>query len=1010
MNKKKEIFFTKDQQRAIDAQGNILISAGAGSGKTQVLTARFISLVKKGIRANEILVLTFTKKAAQEMKERIISSLYEENKEEDIKLLNSSNNITTFDSFALTILEKYRYFYNLEKNISVLDPLFTNYLTNLYLEDIFKIRSEIPSFINLITSLGGKNISSFKKNLIKLYNKIDILPHKEEILKNYKIDKEVLIELYKNYLKDLIEDINLNNSILKKYVDNPSYFAFYNLLNTQTYEELRQVILKDLSKTTPSISKIEDEEIEKIVSKIKSDNKSKRDLIKDNVLKYPSYEDFLKEIKKEESNQKEIITIFKELSFLLSNFYYQNNTFSFTEIAKMGVQLLQNAKIKEEVKASYKEIMIDEYQDTSLLQEQFISLIGNNNIYCVGDIKQAIYKFRNASPELFLNRLHNLPNENIILISKNFRSRKEVLNPINDIFSSIMTNDLSSINYKDGHLLEYGDIYQEENDKYKLEFKTYKESSNSDKEEALIIASDIKQKLTNNFPIYDTKKKEYRPIKPSDFVILMDRKKSFPLYKRIFTSFNLPLKIESSEIVNENHLFLVHQNIIKALNIIYKYNYQKLSKNEEKKFIFALSSIARSFLYRIKDDELYHILKNKSYQELPFFNILLELTKEIDNLSNCELFMKISESFQILDKVYLLEDPLTTLKTYDYLKELMETFDHIGFKTEDEDQFLTYLDEERIDISLEKGSEEIDSVKIMTIHASKGLEFPICYFPNLNSGLDKKDIFPQFFYEEKSNYIGLGYKENNLIYDSLLKEIYSYNYLKDIIKERIRLFYVALTRAREKIILVGKENIPFKLPSKIETFYDFLNLYDNIDKFKEEGLINNLEENSEREKEEIKEKYSLMDSVKVNAPLSKKTYSKKMNVILTKEKKEYIEKGLELHSILEYFDFKNPNYENLREENINIVKRFLNAIGSLENVKIYKEYEFIKDNEHGIIDLILEYPEEIKIIDYKLKNISDSNYLKQLEGYKTYLKTKTNKKITTYLYSLLEGKLEEINC
>ena len=188
----------------------------------------------------------------------------------------------------------------------------------------------------------------------------------------------------------------------------------------------------------------------------------------------------------------------------------------------------EKPNIKEELKYTYNEIMVDEYQDTSDLQETFLKLIENNNIYMVGDIKQSIYRFRNANPDIFKQKYEDYKN-NIngykIDLVKNFRSRKEVLNNINEIFNLIMDKEIGGADYEQTHQMVFGNNTYEENKEdqnYDLEIYNYEEDKNYTKEEieAFIIAQDIKDKIKNKYQVL--KGNQLQDASYEDFCIIMD--------------------------------------------------------------------------------------------------------------------------------------------------------------------------------------------------------------------------------------------------------------------------------------------------------------------------------------------------------------------------------------------------------------------------------------------------------------------------------------------------------
>ena len=320
----------------------------------------------------------------------------------------------------------------------------------------------------------------------------------------------------------------------------------------------------------------------------------------------------------------------------------------------------------------------------------------------------------------------------------------------------------------------------------------------------------------------------------------------------------------------------------------------------------------------------------------------------------------------------------------------------------------------------------------MTIHKSKGLEFPICYYTGLNNKFNTSDLKQRFIYDNKLGFITPTIKDNGLL-NTIYHTLYKEDYLKEDISERIRLFYVALTRAKEKMILITtfkeedlseEEIVSLDIRLKYNSLASILNsLQDKLINYlkpidltnykltKDYMLFNtsNINKSSnikdKLEVEELKLSYSLV---------TKDKFSKTNHQLLTKEDKEKFVFGSYLHYLLEITDFKKKDLTLIDEKYQKYFLKLFNSdlFSNLDNTNIYKEYEFIYDcdniKKHGIIDLMIEHDNYIDIIDYKLKNIEDNLYHEQLLGYKEYIKTKTNKDINLYLYSIIDGRYEKI--
>ena len=673
----------------------------------------------------------------------------------------------------------------------------------------------------------------------------------------------------------------------------------------------------------------------------------------------------------------------------------------------------------KEFKYSFKEIMIDEYQDTSDIQETFISLIENNNVYMVGDIKQSIYRFRNANPNIFREKYNNYSN-NInglkIDLLKNFRSRREVLNDINIVFNLIMDESLGGAEYSKTHQMIFGNNNYEEIGKTShnnnLEILNYKyEDKKYSKEEIEVftIANDIKQKINDNYQVFDKNTNELRKIKYSDFCIIMDRGSEFDKYKKILEYLKIPTTIYQDEKLTSEDDIIILKNILGFILKIYKKEY-------DIDFRYYFTSIARSYLFSLSDQEIFLCFKNKDFYNNEIYKISKNIVQEIDILDNKSLLEKIINDFNFYEKTITVGSINSSIIRLDNMLSIADTLSQLGFTKEELFDYLEKIIKSKQDIKYSVKENSADSVKIMNIHKSKGLEFPICYFSGFHKEFNMRDVSNKMIFDNTYGIIIPTYVEEQK--DTILKILLKDKYKKEEIAEKIRLLYVALTRAKEKMIIVTslkedeenvKDIVDIKERLKYKSFLDIFNsIKEKLNIYIKEVDIEKL--NLSKDYNEIKEKnykeYIEKSDVKIinkeikkdDEYINKNKYSKTINKLLTKEEYENIEYGKKIHKDL--------------EENNKVFLEKLNDVFDLDNCNIYKEYEFIYDEnneqKHGIIDLMLEYKDHIKIIDYKLKDIEDKEYFNQLSGYKKYIEKITNKETKIYLYSIYEEKLKEI--
>lgn len=1035
--------WTKEQEEAIYTSGkNIIVSAGAGSGKTAVLSERVLHKIEEGTHVNELLILTFTRAAADEMKDRIRKKISgKEELKKELTLLNSSY-ITTFDSFALSVVKKYHYLLNITDNINITDESIVKIQNKKILDEIFERSYKNIRFQELIKKYCIKTDKVLKENILSIALKIDgfIDPFGfiDNVYNNFFNENNVdnLLKTYESIINDLKKTIELEIENMSLYFDS-DYIekvndAVYNILNADI-DELHLYSTVKL----PTVPRGSSEEA-----------KASKDSLKkacDKLLSYGNYgtiNDIKNDIYSTKDTVLTILEIIKEFLLEIEKYKKENDIYTFNDISKLSIKILkENENIREELKGSFKEIMIDEYQDTNDVQETFIGMISNNNVYMVGDIKQSIYRFRGSNPEIFKEKYSNYSKDiggyKIDLI-KNFRSRSEVLDNINKIFCLIMDYNLGSAEYSVSHQMVYGNTaYDTEKvDGFNYNFRVLeylnkqKESGFSDIEvEIFTIAKDIKNKLDNNFQVFDKEDGKLRNATYNDFVIILDRSKYFDDFKKIFEYFDIPLTILKDGKLNSTTDILLIKNlvdfIIKIKEDVYDIDFK-----------YDFISIARSFLYEYSDEYIFDIVTNNKIKETTIYNDLSTLLDKLNSYTSSLLFndiLDVTNFYNKLNKVGDYEEVNVRLKT---INSLSSSLSSLGLSIMDFRDYLTDIIENDEDIKYATYTKEGNSVKILTIHKSKGLEYPICYFADLDHEFNTSELKDKFIVDKKYGLIVPSNLEE--IDNSLLKEMYKYDFNREEVSEKIRLFYVALTRAREQMIIVlpdketrtlEKNNdgvieeirrLSFnKLSSFIYGIKNYLYSYFEQIDIEKLGLTKNYlypKKIVQETLNNIKDNINVEEINIENEVVEEKHFSKETNKIITKEENDLMKFGTKVHEIFELLDFRNIDLSLVDNKFIrNKVEKFLSndLLKNISNANIYKEYEFIynKDNNeyHGIIDLMLEYDNHIDIIDYKLKGITDENYIKQLNGYKEYIEKISNKEVSTYLYSILDEKVLQIN-
>jgi len=532
--------------------------------------------------------------------------------------------------------------------------------------------------------------------------------------------------------------------------------------------------------------------------------------------------------------------------------------------------------------------------------------------------------------------------------------------------------------------------------------------------EAFTIFQDIKKKVKSKYQVFDFNLNKNRDVCYNDFCIILDRGTDMPKYKKIFEYAGIPMDVYlDSDLIEANDIKII-RNIIKLILLINSKEY-----NLEMRYAFV--SIARSFIGSLTDAEIFNYINENNFYDSAIYKSCFKLANNIDCKTPSIILREIISEFNFYENLIKVANIDSAIFRINYLIELSTNMESLGFTIKD---FLEYLDS-MIDnggnIRYKEARGMGNCVKIMNIHKSKGLEFPICYFAGFKKNFNFRDLNERFIVDNFYGIITPFFKEG--IGSTLIKTLVTNRYYKEEISEKIRLFYVALTRVKEKIIIVlpsfknemkARNRVLDITKSEYRSFYDFMNSISlNLSNYIKNIDINQLEITKDYEILNIKKNKKINSQDKIDfrtIKLEKNLInnlhaSKIIKEVITENEQKTLDFGTKMHEMLEMTDFNDLTVSNKYVNNLRDTFDFKNAI-------IYKELEFIftKDNKeyHGIIDLMLEYDNEIKIIDYKLKNIDDENYIKQLSVYYDYIKSISDKKIKLYLYSLMDNKIKEI--
>ncbi len=1033
------IKFSLEQQLAIQSQGqNIIVSAGAGSGKTAVLTERIKRILLSGVKANELLVLTFTNAAAREMKERITKTMAKDEILAKRTAEVDSAYITTFDSFSLSLVGKYHERFNLTDQISIIDSAILNVKKRQVLDEIFLdfYKKHDERFERFICDLTPKDDSNLRKELLSVANKMDQLSDRDERLNRY-LKENFTEEKTNTYIDELtqilLEKIHyIKENLLKLQFElNEKQYQKMNevlcaLLQSQNYDEIR----KNMEIKLPIFRNLSDE-----ASAYKNEIKVCIDNI--NEMCIYTHTAYIKEAYFQSQLYVEvIIDILKQYYQKIDQYKRQYEVFEFIDISKMAIRLVkENEDIREELKHHFKEILVDEYQDTNDLQEEFISYIANHNVYMVGDIKQSIYGFRNANPLIFKGKydaykMHNGGMK--IDLNQNFRSNRPVLFIINRIFDHIMDNQIGQANFKEEHEMRFGlKAYENGNQEHKIKYVTYlqeKGKYNCSDIDMFYILRDIQEKLTKKEMVFDKDLGTFRPCEYKDFAILLSDSTLFVSLSKLLNYHHIPNLIFKNTEVNSGMVVTLIKNIIKLIAFDVKGQY-------DRDFLRLFYGVGRSFVMRLSDEQLFDYVRLRTFKESLLYQKIHSFASKVKTMALSDMMEEILKEFDFYHQLILVGDIEDNLTRIEFLKKILSSMEKLELTIDD---FVTYIDdiydkEDKMEFP-SSGMDE-NKVKIMTIHKSKGLEFPIVYFMNNNKQFNKSEFKEKISFDLKYGILTPYYiqGEGENIHHLLMKESNNLS----LISEKIRLLYVALTRAREQIVILNcqpkKESIePFKedcVPiTQRKKYSSFMGIYHSI-----LSVLKDVTEIIEPDDLNISDAYlkPIKEDVKQWIPSSLKTIqhftnhievekeekkhaSKESYTIRRKEELEAMEYGSHIHELFETIDFSSVNLTQYNKNEQKMIQAFLNLplLKDIQKGKVFKEFEFI-DKEgnqqiHGIIDLMIVYDDHVDIIDYKLSHLEDEAYLVQLSTYQKYIQKKTNKPVSIWLYSILKQTLKKL--
>ena len=1083
--------YTLKQKDAINHEGeNILVSAGAGSGKTAVLTARVIRKIRDGVPVTSLVILTFTNAAAAEMKERIRKALFSEADENPVikRALESldSAHIRTFDSYAYYLLKKYGHHKNISKKLKIGEPaefsIMKKNLIDRVFEDFYK--SGDQAFTHYLDLFSYKDSSRAKNQILYFHEALSLHYDKEafmnDVLSEY-FTRPHFETLFSRFESNNLEEITTMKDRLYTLFDEPfceeslNYLEKFKeamdpLLRCTDYTCVHETLTSDFKlpstasltrklKDTPEESeadtiKRETGVIKAMLKKLTGDPSNPGPLQK-------SKEDHFEGYQATKPHIEVIIRLLRMFDERYQAIQKEEEHFDFSTVASTALDILyETPSVIEELKASINEIMVDEYQDTNAMQEAFLTTLETDNLYMVGDVKQSIYRFRHADPTIFMGKYEAYREGKggyLIDLTENFRSRKEVLEGINRLFRAVMDETVGGVSYDERQALSAKnpmyDQYVSEDTPYGVDILTYNEEDQGDlldtyskKElEIFMLAHDIKRQVEEGMEIVG--EQGLRPVTYGDYAVLLDRASDFGTIRKILEHVGVPLNI------HRNAQFIDHDEVILIRHLLTLTAALDDPELFRSSFKHAFMSVMRSFAFEMDDDAI--IQQVMAFPKKleggadaldpaihgvfkPFFTKLTTLRSQAAFMPVDELLQTMIDTFDILRSTVRLQNTREAKVRLDYMVDLARAQARRGVSLNGFAKHLEAVGEAESDVELALKSDfDADTVHLMTIHKSKGLEFPVVYLPHL---------FNRFMHDTErvrfKRSLGFLIPYDNEGYDEhFLYPLYRILEKTEDVSERLRVLYVALTRAKERVVLPffksetpqtfsmdGHDRVDVYERRRYKSFHEVLSSV--LDRFEHTTTPIDMHDynpdSNYRFQSERQAPFEQAPEPKTyrfagEAPVLEKrgAYSKGVNALLDSDTLDALDYGNRLHELFERIDFSEtlePQLESLHliEREKTLIRAFFNSdlITSLDIRAVYKEYPFALETEGGLksgfIDLLLETGDDFLVIDYKLKGIDEAAYEEQITGYVTMLRGIVDKPVEGYLYSILDKRFKQV--
>ena len=888
------VTWTQEQQKVIDLRNrNILVSAAAGSGKTAVLVERIITMLTKDeppVDVDRLLIVTFTEAAAAEMKERIRLAIekklmeYPDNEhlKQQATLIHNAQ-ITTIHSFCLSVIRDHFHAIDIDPGFRIGEEGELKLLRHDVLEEVLEEKYQEGSkrFLDFASGYStGRNDKKIEDLILKIYEFSRSYPDSDAWLdscvKAYEIeDLEAFEE--SNVIKKILQDVQKNLEDAKALVE----FAMQTALSIDgpaAYEaalEKDLIVIEDLQSArtyrqqSEAFANVKWARLpvnkDKTVSEEKiTQVKKLREMVKGVVKNiaaqyfYETTEAMIEDMNLCAPAMEELADLVRLFGSRFEEKKRSQNMIDFSDMEQYALRILTQktekgfvpSPVALEYQKQYQEIMIDEYQDSNLIQEAILTSVstcrsGRYNIFMVGDVKQSIYRFRLSKPELFLEKFYTYNIEESqtqrIDLHKNFRSRKEVLESVNAIFRQIMTEKLGGIVYDDQAALYPGaeypenenlntEIYLIDSDLDRVKERYQLEENEKNAEELLQIASEKElearaiamriRELLRTQKVTDKATGELRNAKYSDIVILTRSVKGFAdVFTEVLNREGIPTYAGTSEGYFQTQEIGVLLDYLRTL--------------DNRRQDIPLTAVLTSPFCGLDAEELAKI--KCFYPELPFYEAVVRYREDDEERKNekdevirmkisaCleqmdafrrivpftpmhELLWKILEDTGYGDYVAAMPGGQQRKANLEMLIEKARAYESTSYKGLF--HFVRYIEQlQKYDVDYGEASiedEHADTVRVMTIHKSKGLEFPIVIVAGMGKRFNMQDARSAVALHAGMGVgldaVDLGLRTKS---PSIVKKVIQKEEVLESLGEELRVLYVALTRAKEKLIITG---------------------------------------------------------------------------------------------------------------------------------------------------------------------------------------------------------------